>query len=98
MGPTRRVAFAPVAVAECPMTARPLIALVPLVLVPLTLAQGPATPAPDAPPAQAWPRFATAVSGSIYGLPDPGAPVLRELRAGEPLVVLAQKGALLEVE
>jgi len=79
-----------------------LIASTPLAFLfaSLALAQGPAPmPAPSGEtPAPSWPRYATGGSGSIYGLPDPGAPVLRELKAGEPLVVVGQKGALLEVE
>ncbi len=71
-------------------------------IVPSAFAQDPAPqpakdPVPPA-PAKAEPRFATAIGGKLLGLPDAAAPSIRDLKAGEPLVVVGRQGALYEVE
>lgn len=54
---------------------------------------------PAAPPVvQGAPRFATAVGGKLLGLPDAAAPAIRDLRPGEPMVVVGHQGSILEVE
>ncbi|MFN0207564.1 MAG: hypothetical protein ACKVS6_14755 [Planctomycetota bacterium] len=44
------------------------------------------------------PRFATGISGRLRGFPDAAAPALRDLKAGEPFIVVGKQGDLLEVE
>lgn len=56
-------------------------------------------PAGQTPPAvSGTPRFATAVGGKLLGLPDAAAPAIRDLRPGEPMVVVGHQGSILEVE
>lgn len=81
------------------------------ILASLGIAQSPAVqnPAPQNPPTQnppasrpaedfTTPRFATAISGRLRGLADAAAPALRDLKSGEPLIVVGKQGLLYEVE
>jgi hypothetical protein len=59
--------------------------------------QDPATK-PAVPDEFVGPRFAVAVSGRLRGFADAAAPALRDLKQGEPLVVVGKQGLLWEVE
>lgn len=69
-----------------------------LFATPLAPGQDPSTPASKPADSFPGPRFATAVAGRLRGFADAAAPALRELRVGEPLVVVGKQGFLYEVE
>ncbi|MBI3817556.1 MAG: SH3 domain-containing protein [Planctomycetes bacterium] len=74
------------------------------VLTSLAFAQGSQNPNLPAPQSQGAsdaitsPKFAVAVSGRLRGFADAASPALRDLKGGEPLVVVGKQGLLYEVE
>ena len=49
-------------------------------------------------PDRSWPKYATARGGKLRGLPDLAALAVRDLKVGEPLVVVGRQDQLYEVE